>query len=142
VKVSQGELTLLTGSPDTRDSVRSLWHPGLIAFAVTKGPEGAELFSATAAISVPGFPVTEVDATGCGDSFMAALLAGLLDHGPAPLDAGALQSIGTACCAAGALMATCHGALESMPTRDMISEFLRSRDFDWKTLHTETPGAL
>lgn len=127
VKVSQEELTLLTGSADTRDAARSLWHPGLIAFAVTKGAGGADLFSAAATSSVPGFPVTEVDATGCGDAFMATLLAGLLQHGSAPLDARALHSIGTECCAAGALMATCNGALESMPTRAMISEFVRLR---------------
>ena len=41
VKVSQAELTLLTGLADTEQAARSLWHPGLMVMAVTKGAAGA-----------------------------------------------------------------------------------------------------
>ncbi len=126
VKASADELTLLTGSKDTEPGVRSLWHPDLIAFAVTKGSGGADLFTAERAVSVPGFSVKVVDTVGCGDAFMASLLSGLLDHDFA-LEADALATVATRACAAGAIVATRAGALESMPDRKAIDSFLAGR---------------
>jgi fructokinase len=126
VKVSRDELALLTGgSTDTEAAVRSLWHDRLIVFAVTKGAAGADLFTAGERCSAPGFPVTPVDTVGCGDAFMASLLAGLIECGFDPRRD--LKTIATQACAAGALMATQTGALESMPSRQAIGAFLRER---------------
>ena len=126
VKASADELALLTGSTDVEPAVRSLWHPDLIAFAVTKGGAGAELFTRSHAVSVPGFGVTVVDTVGCGDAFMASLLSGLLDWN-FNLDAEALTAVLTRACAAGAIVATRSGGLESMPDREAIDRFLASR---------------
>lgn len=126
VKSSQAELALLTGLAATAEAVRSLWHPAMIAFAVTEGAAGAHLFTERDAVSVSGFKVDAVDTVGCGDAFMAATLAGLLERDFAPLDRGALQAIGARSCAAGAIMATRSGALEVMPTRAEIDLFLEA----------------
>lgn len=127
VKLSEEELALLTGTADAQTAVRSLWHPGLIALAVTRGAAGADLFSEHDHVSIPGFQVHAVDTVGCGDAFMAAFLAGLLEAGTGDIGATALRGIGVRACAAGAIMAMSSGAMESMPTRAAIEAFLRSR---------------
>jgi len=124
VKVSEAELALLTGISGIRDAVRSLWRPGLIALAVTRGAAGADLFTQDQAISVPAFTVAPVDTVGCGDAFMASLLAGLLESRLEAPSAEALHGIALRCCAAGAIIATRSGALGSMPTKDDIDGFL------------------
>lgn len=126
VKASADELRLMTGSTDTEPAARSLWHPDLVVFAVTKGGGGADLFTPEHAVSVSGFPVDVVDTVGCGDAFMASLLSGLLDRDFA-LDAGALVTVATRACAAGAIVATRSGALGSMPDRATIDQFLSDR---------------
>lgn len=125
VKLSGEELKLLTGSSGI-DAARSLWHPGLIALAVTRGAAGADLFTREHAVSLDGFAVTPVDTVGCGDAFMASLLAGLLGCGFSDLSEARLRRIGERACAAGALMATVTGALESMPTMAKIDRFLQA----------------
>jgi fructokinase len=125
VKVSRDELAHLSGQADIEDSVRSLWHSGLIAFAVTQGAGGADLFTAGEAVSVPGFAVAPIDTVGCGDAFMASLLAGLIVR-RFDIQGEALREIAIRACAAGALMATRTGALESMPSSREIEAFLSS----------------
>jgi fructokinase len=127
VKVSQAELRLLTGLTDNREAAGSLWHPRLIVLAVTKGAAGADLFTADISVSVPGFDVKPVDTVGCGDAFSASLLAGLLAADFKVESAGGLRAIALRCCAAGAIIATRSGALESMPTQEEISHFLTER---------------
>lgn len=83
--------------------------PGLIA--ITLGARGAQLFrrgDLLAEAAPP--PVTVVDATGAGDSFVAALTVALLEGQPHET---ALRFA----CAAGALAATKAGAQPSLPFR-------------------------
>jgi fructokinase len=123
VKLSEEELLLLAGSADAA-AARSLWHDGLILAAVTRGPAGADLVTAQECVFTPGFSVATIDTIGCGDAFLATLLCELLACGFAGLDRAALARIGRRASAAGALMATVSGALESMPTGAMIDRFL------------------
>jgi fructokinase len=124
VKLNQAELRLLTGLTNTEEAARSLWHPGLIVLAVTKGAAGADLFTADWSLSEPGFAVEPVDTVGCGDAFFASLLADCLDSGLRITSVDALREIGVRSCAAGAIIATRSGALESMPSREEIARFL------------------
>ena len=126
VKVSEEELAFLVGHSLPVDGVRALWRPDLLAMAVTKGPAGAEIFTAHDKVSVPGYVVETADAVGCGDAFAASLLAGLLEEHPQHLKGDRLRTIARRCCAAGAIVATRSGALESMPTRAEIDAFLRN----------------
>jgi sugar/nucleoside kinase (ribokinase family) len=124
VKVSRDELALLAGDASGIEAaVRSLWHDGLVAFAVTKGTRGAEIFTGREAASEPGFSVTPVDTVGCGDAFMASLLVGLIENG-FDLPGGPMKLVARRACAAGAIIATRSGALESMPTSKVIDAFL------------------
>jgi sugar/nucleoside kinase (ribokinase family) len=81
------EALLLTGEARPADALRALTDrvaghgrpaPGVL---VRTGPDGCLLaFSATNTVAVPGFPVTELDSNGAGDThtgaFIAALAAG------------------------------------------------------------------
>lgn len=68
----------------------------------------------------PAFPVMAVDATAAGDAFCGALAAGLADG--MPLEASLRRAN-----AAGALAASCRGALPSLPTRAEVDALLGSR---------------
>ena len=121
VKLNVEELTALASVRDTATAVRSLWHGGLKLFAVTHGARGAELFTARCHVPVAGFPVKVADTVGCGDAFMAALLTGLLQTGPATLGEEELHNIGRKACAAGAVIARAVGAMEHMPRQQDIA---------------------
>jgi len=58
---------------------RLLSHRSLAYLAVTLGAEGAMLFSADAEIFVPAPTIEARSPVGAGDSFLAALIAGLID---------------------------------------------------------------
>lgn len=90
--------------------------PGLIA--VTWGARGAGLYRGghQLAIAAPP-PVQAIDATGAGDTFVAALTLALLE-GQAPDRALAFA------CAAGAISATRPGAQSSLPTRAEVEALL------------------
>jgi sugar/nucleoside kinase (ribokinase family) len=126
VKVSEEELQAISGLSEIRGAVRAVWHPGLMALAVTKGPGGAELFTGEHHVTISGFPVDVVDTVGSGDAFMASFLAGLIEAGMKAPDRSTLEVIGLRACAAGAVMATVAGALENMPTRADVDRLLRS----------------
>lgn len=124
VKVSAEELALLGGTDDVAAAAAALWHPRLRLLAVTHGAAGAELFTPRDRVAVPGFAVPVVDTVGCGDAFMAALLAGLLELDGAAPTAADLRRIGQFASAAGAVMAGVAGAMQAMPTRPAIAALL------------------
>jgi len=127
LKVGAEELVLLTGTDDIAGGAQAIWHPSLRLLAVTRGAEGAQLFTRDRSVAIPGYPVAVVDTVGCGDAFMAALLAELLRLGALPDSAQGLMENGRFACAAGAVMAGVSGAMATMPRRDEIERLLRGR---------------
>ena len=98
------QLRGLTGVDDLDVAARILLDRGVGAVAVTVGEQGALLLRpGVEPVSVPALPTTVVDTTGCGDSFNAGMIAGLLS-GCTPEDAAL---IGSAC---GALVASGLGS--------------------------------
>ena len=89
---------------------------GLVA--ITYGAKGAALFKGGAKIAEAAPPpVTPVDTTGAGDTFVAALTLALLEKQPPE---AALRFA----CAAGAVTATRAGAQSSLPTRPEVEAIL------------------
>ena len=98
------QLRGLTGVDDVLAAARILLDRGVGAVAVTVGAQGALLVRPDVApVSIPALPTTVVDTTGCGDSFNAGMITGLL-NGCTPEDAAL---IGSAC---GALVASGLGS--------------------------------
>ncbi|MBL8146351.1 MAG: hypothetical protein JNL34_08195 [Anaerolineae bacterium] len=122
VKVSQEELTFLSG----QSHAGALWRDGMKLIIVTHGADGATLYTPRERFTAPGFPVEAVDTTGAGDSFVAALLSGLLTYGDA-FDRH-LPEIAHFANATGALTTTRKGAIPALPTRQQVEAFLASRN--------------
>jgi len=78
VKVNETELRLLSGTDDAPAGCAKIleWGPALCV--ATLGPHGSAWAARGSAGRVQGFAVDVVDATGCGDAFMAALLVRVL----------------------------------------------------------------
>jgi fructokinase len=124
VKLSDDELAFLTGDGDPIENVRSLWHEGLSVLVITHGRLGSTLFTREGHAHVSSIEAQAVDTTGAGDAFMAAMLAGILDSGAAPLTLDHLQGICRFANAAGAVTTTARGAIPALPTRQRIFEAL------------------
>ncbi len=111
-EVEAEQLAAQAGCPIAELPVRAL--------LVTLGERGAVYRADGAAITTPAFPVTTVDTTGAGDTFLGFFLAGL-DRGDAP--AAALQRAA----AAAALQVTRPGAGDAIPSAAEVADFLSSR---------------
>ena len=125
-KLNEVELKLLTGTDDPRAGCRRILDLGVRLCLVTLGADGAWFENGRVAGSVSGFDAEVVDTTGCGDAFLAALLAGVVAE-PCTLDEldrGALIRLVEAANAAGALNAGRHGAIAGLPTRAAIDALL------------------
>ena len=81
LKISDEDLGLLyPGLAPETFAARALAQ-GTRAMVVTRGAHGASAWTALAQASVAGVPVSVVDTVGAGDTFQAALLTWLAEHG-------------------------------------------------------------
>jgi sugar/nucleoside kinase (ribokinase family) len=76
VKVNEEELKVLTGATDIHEGARTLAQWGVQEVIVTLGSKGSVIDCGGNSYSIPAYaPSSVVDATGCGDTFMAGYLA-------------------------------------------------------------------
>lgn len=81
VKLSDEDLAFLRPGLTAEEVGRELLGGRTRLVVVTFGGSGAAAFAAGAAVEVHARPVGVVDTVGAGDSFMAALLAAVAEHG-------------------------------------------------------------
>lgn len=126
VKVNEVELGLLTGTVELRQASAALLGLGPQLVVVTLGPGGSYFCCAQGTGYVPAFTVETVDATGCGDAFVAGLLAGLLasDDWRAQLTVDHLRRMLRYANAVGALTALKQGVIPALPTAEAVDRFL------------------
>lgn len=84
---------------------------------VKRGPNGCAAFTSEGVVAHPGFPVTQVDSTGAGDSFAAALIISLVQGYPLT-DALAIAN------AMGAAKVRKIGSGRQVPTLEEVRELL------------------
>jgi len=127
LKVNEVELLLLTGSGEL-EGARKLVELGPQLVLVTLGPGGCYFNSAESGGLVPAFRVETVDATGCGDAFMAGLLTRLIqvNGGRAAQDAETLRSAVRYANAVGALTALTQGVIPALPTARQVEKMFES----------------
>jgi sugar/nucleoside kinase (ribokinase family) len=109
----------LTGEADPERALRVLrkTHSGLLC--VTLGSRGSMLLDGDRLHCEPAPTVRAVDATGAGDVFRGAFIYALL-RGDSPVDILRFANV------AAALSCTREGALDSVPTRGEVEEFLHT----------------
>ena len=91
---------------------------------LTDGARGCWTLSGSGeVIHVPVFSVDAIEPTGAGDAFTAALISHLIANGWQPPAADDLRYAA----AAGALATTRPGALDGLPTRSALDQFLADR---------------
>jgi ribokinase len=113
-----GELmTLVPGAGSLEDAAQQVLRRGPQAVVVTRGGEGATVFTRDESVPVPAFPVSPVDTVGAGDCFSAVLGVAIAEGQP-------LTDAVRFAAAAAAMSTTLPGAQAAMPTREEIEGFL------------------
>jgi fructokinase len=123
IKVNEGELELLTQTGDLEKGSALLLERGPELVITTLGERGSYYCSKRATGYANAYRVEAIDATGCGDAFMGALLTQLVSHDTQSIDAHLEEAMQFAN-AAGAITSTRRGAIPAMPTAAEIREFL------------------
>jgi fructokinase len=80
LKVSEEDLGLLYPDQDIQALAGAWTRQGVAWVVVTRGAEGASAWSSTQALDIDPVPVAVADTVGAGDTFQAALLAGLAER--------------------------------------------------------------
>ncbi len=126
VKLSEEELEFLTGSQTEQAALELARQEDIPLLMVTLGDKGSYCCHGGRVVHAPPFMVKCVDTTGAGDAFLAAALSFLLDSGTAlgAYTEADLTALLRQANAAGAIAATGHGAIPSLPDRAALDAFL------------------
>ena len=121
VKLSSADAAVLYDGASPEAAAEHIRGLGARSVVVTCGPRGAFVSAAVGSAMQPAPAVAAVDATGAGDSVMAALISRLLADGiPADL-AGWRRNVSFALAVAG-LVCERYGGAVSMPTRQELMD--------------------
>lgn len=75
LKADEAEMAVLTGNKDVKESVKILSDWGVKEVVITNGSMGSLIYSNGVFYDIPAYrPVNLIDATGCGDTYMAGYL--------------------------------------------------------------------
>jgi sugar/nucleoside kinase (ribokinase family) len=75
VKADVAELQTLTGCADVKDGIKTLAGWGVHEIVITNGSKGSVIWHDGVFYNIPAYhPAVVVDATGCGDTYMAGYL--------------------------------------------------------------------
>lgn len=137
LKVNEAELDLLQGDVEPVTATQALLAQGPRLCVVTRGAHGSACAFEDEYLEVPAFAVPTVDATGCGDAFIAALLARLTATSPWParLNADELHAALIYANGVGALTAQKQGVIPALPTAADVEAFLAQYNPHKRSLH-------
>jgi fructokinase len=125
VKANDSEVALISGKRDPIEGAHDILAYGPKVCLVTLGERGSIYVTPRTSGQVPSFTVKAVDATGCGDGFVAAALKGIIAAGDvSTLGPGDLEKILYYANAVGALTATKKGGIPALPTEGQVNAFL------------------
>jgi fructokinase len=130
LKVNQDEAILLTGNIDPTTAIQQLGTMGPTLCVMTLGQKGSLSFLHGTIEIAAGFIVPAVEATGCGDAFMATVLvqlASLEVRRDITLSPAQLRVILRRANAAGALTACAPGVFSALPANPAIEQLLEQQ---------------
>lgn len=126
IKVNDEELSFITGEKDIKKGIQKLISMGPKLCIVTMGADGCIYSADRYTDFLPAFKVKTVDATGCGDSFVAGLLAGLVKSEFRKLISNQekIVSVLEIASAAAAITSLGKGVIASLPYRAEVEKFI------------------
>lgn len=127
IKISEEEITFLTGAEDPNDDnvvLDRLFHPNLKLLIVTEGSEGCRYFTKEFRGRVAGVKVKAVDTTGAGDAFVGGILYGLASDPNLYKDEERLREALLFANVCGAVTVTKRGAIPALPTKEAVLNLL------------------
>ncbi|KAG0458558.1 hypothetical protein HPP92_023715 [Vanilla planifolia] len=125
VKISDVELEFLTGNASLEDdAVMTLWRPKMKLLVVTLGKDGCKYYTKDFQGMVGSIKVKAVDTTGAGDSFVGAMLWGLVKDLSSLQDEEKMREVLKFANACGAITTTKKGAIPAMPSEAEVRDFL------------------
>lgn len=110
VKLSDEDAAWLYPGRSLEDAAARVVRLGAQLAVVTRGPEGSLLTTGSATLHVPSLPSVVADTIGAGDSYMAALIYGLLTRGTDGLGREAVENLGILASRAAAITVRRPGA--------------------------------
>jgi fructokinase len=136
LKVNEVELDLITDDSDPETGSEKLLAMGPEICVITTGASGSYFRVANGFGYVEAFPVKTIDATGCGDAFVAGLLSRLISKRDwrDQATSEAMRVNLTYANAVGALTALKQGVIPALPTADAVAEFLAKQP-NWRKIY-------
>jgi fructokinase len=130
LKVNETELRILSGTEDLTEGSKALLNLGPRLCVVTLGQKGSFYSTAVGGKFIPAFDIQTIDATGCGDAFIAGLLTRLAKDGKGldDLSPGRLSAALRFANAVGALTAQTLGVIPALPRTHEVEQFIRERE--------------
>jgi sugar/nucleoside kinase (ribokinase family) len=114
------ELKMLTGKDTVEDGIKTLFaYRTMEVVALKKGSKGCTLYNRSEIVDVDAYKIIQIDPTGAGDCFDAALLCALIE-GKSLRDAGRMAS------AAGALGAMKQGPMEGEISPETVATMMKN----------------
>ncbi|CAK8532543.1 unnamed protein product [Lathyrus sativus] len=127
IKISEDEITFLTGGDDPYDDdvvLKKLFHPNLKLLIVTEGSKGCRYYTKEFKGKVEGVKVKPVDTTGAGDAFVSGILYTIASNQTIFKDEKKLRKALYFANVCGAITVTERGAIPSLPTKEAVLQFL------------------
>ncbi|KAE9592616.1 hypothetical protein Lal_00028535 [Lupinus albus] len=127
IKISEEEITFLTGGDDPNDDnvvLKKLFHPNLKLLIVTEGSKGCRYYTKEFRGRVAGVKVKPVDTTGAGDAFVSGFLYSIASDHSIIQDEKRLRKALYFANVCGAITVTERGAIPALPTKEDVLQFL------------------
>lgn len=115
---SVAELKKICGTKDEEETAMELIGKGIDLVAVKDGGRGCRIYTEGEKVKARAFDVEEVDPTGAGDAFSAAVVVGWLEKMK-------LEELATFANAVGAKAVTAKGPMESLARRSEIDRMIK-----------------
>jgi fructokinase len=123
VKLSDEDAEWLYPKKALEETATHILGLGADLAVITKGSSGSLLATPAASLSIPAVKTPVVDTIGAGDSYMSALILGLLTRGTGGLAPSVLDQLGRAAATAAAITVSRAGARP--PTEDELRATLQ-----------------
>ncbi|WP_347549173.1 aminoimidazole riboside kinase [Pseudalkalibacillus hwajinpoensis] len=126
LKLSEEELTFITGEENIEAGIKKLSHYKIPVIFITMGEEGSLVFTPEYSLRVPAMKVKAVDTTGAGDAFVSGILHGFNEYEGklSELTREKLERMTRFASVSGALAAATKGAMTALPTRSEVEDIL------------------